>query len=513
MVDILLIFEVHQPYRLRRDFFWGKKEYRKLAKGELFNYYFDHATDGEIFRRAAKKCYLPSNNILLNLIDHYKHEKKQVKVAYSISGVLLEQCERYNKDVLESFKQLSETRRVDFLGQTYYHSISSLYPNKDEFIAQVKLHRKTINELLGYNPSVFENTELIYNNEIAKLIEQQGFNGICTEGAEKIIGQSSPNYLLKAYGTSGLKVILRNYKLADDIGFRFSNKTWSEWPLTAEKYADWLASNNGQYICLFLDYETFGEHHWPETGIHDFLRNLPKEILERENLTMSTPSKVIADHQPENTLDVPEAKTISWADIERSTHSWIGNDMQWAFFAGLRDIEKLVKESEDKNLTDIWRYLQISDHLYYMFTAGGGPGEVHSYFSPYEKPIDAFLASMAVLFDFEHRLRIETLAANEQFDFQTSEAKKGGTGLTALSLTGFHSLLSKTPIRSIEFHRKRGDFEKWFEQSLRDKTLAAEARRVNRSDLTGEKYVHELRKVVQNHIEFQKKTFQKMGYG
>ena len=512
MVDVLLVFEVHQPYRFRQDFFWGKREFRKLAKDELFDHYFDQKTDGEIFRRASAKCYLPSNDILLKIIDEYKHEKKDVKVAYSLSGVFLEQCERLDKDVLESFKQLAETGKVDFLSQTYYHSLSSLYPGEEEFTAQVNLHRKTVNELLGHTPTVFENTELIYNNEIAKSVEQLGFNGICTEGAERIIGPNSSNQLLSAKGCSKLKVILRNYKLTDDVGFRFSNKTWSGWPLTAEKYADWLASTNGQYVCIFLDYETFGEHQWPETGIHDFLRKLPAEILNRENLTLSTPSKAIAKHKSLGVLDVPESKTVSWADIERSTHSWIGNDMQWAFFAGVRDLEKLVKESEDKSLTDIWRYLQISDHLYYMFTAGGGPGEVHSYFSPYAKPIDAFLTSMAVLMDFEQRLRVETYAANEQFDFQISEGKSGDTGLSALSLIGFFELLSKAPLRSIKFHRGRGDFEKWIEHSLRDKLLADKIRVVNESDLEGKLLVSELRKVIQSHMVMRKDWFRKMGY-
>jgi alpha-amylase len=510
--DILLVFEVHQPYRFRRDFFWGKREFRKLAKSELFDSYFDHLTDREIFKRASTKCYLPSNSILLKLIDEFKHEKKEVRVAYSISGVFLEQCERFDRDVLDSFKQLSETGRVEFLGQTYYHSLSSLYPIKDEFIAQINQHRSAVSDLLGYSPNVFENTELIYNNEVAKLVEQQGFNGICTEGAERIIGSSSPNQLLSANRCNDLRVILRNYKLTDDVGFRFSTKTWSEWPLTAEKYADWLASTSGQYICIFLDYETFGEHHWPETGIHDFLRGLPGEILKKENLTMSTPSRVIESHKPVGVLDVPESKTVSWADIERSTDSWIGNDMQWAFFAGVRDIERLVKECGDKGFTNIWRYLQISDHLYYMFTSGGGPGVVHSYFSPYAKPIDSFLTSMAVLMDFEHRLKIETLAANEQFEFQTSEGEAGGTGLSILSLVGFYDLLASVPPRSIEFHRRRGDFEKWCELSLRDKMLADKIRDVNQSDLKGKELVFELKRVIQSHIAQQKKCLRKMGY-
>ncbi len=227
---------------------------------------------------------------------------------------------------------------------------------------------------------------------------------------------------------------------------------------------------------------------------------------------MSTPSKVIERHKPVGVLDVPESKTVSWADIERSTDSWIGNDMQWAFFAGVRDIEKLVKERGDSGFTDIWRYLQISDHLYYMFTSGGGPGVVHSYFSPYAKPIDSFLTSMAVLMDFEHRLKIETFAANEQFDFQTSEGKGGTTGLSVLSLTGFSNILASVPRRSIEFHRRRGDFEKWFELSLRDKMLADKIRGVNQSDLKGGEFVLELRRIIQSHMTQQIECLRKMGY-
>ncbi len=512
MIDILLVFEVHQPFRFRRDFFWGKREFRKLKKSELFEHYFDLKTDEEIFKRASRKCYQPSNDILLKLIDEHKHGKKDVRVAFSISGVFLEQCERFNKDVLEGFKQLSNTGRVEFLGQTYYHSLASLYPNKDEFVAQVEEHRNTVKELLGYNPKVFENTELIYNNGIARSVEQLGFKGMCTEGAERIIGSNSPNQLLEANGCEGLRVILRNYKLTDDIGFRFSTQSWSEWPLTVEKYVNWLASNNGQYICIFLDYETFGEHHWPETGIHDFLRKLPGEIISRKNLVLSTPTKVISDHEPTGILDVPESKTVSWADIERSTDSWIGNDMQWAFFSEVRDIEKLIKESGDAKFTKLWRYFQISDHLYYMFTAGGGPGEVHSYFSPYAKPIDAFITSQAAFMDLEQRLKTETFAANETFNYQTGEGKEGSTGFTILSLIGFNDSLSKVPLRSIEFHRKRGDFEVWVEQSLRDIALADKIHEVNAKDLGGEKIRLELKKVVKQHITMLRTNLREMGY-
>ena len=284
MTDIVLVFEVHQPHRLKRSVFWENKIFKRQKKAELFNYYFDSETDRRIFLRAAKKCYFPSNQILLDLIDQYKTERRQVKLAFSISGVFLEQCEMFSRDLLESFKQLAETGNVEFLEQTYYHSIASLYPEKDEFTEQVKLHRDITKCLLGYEPTVFENTELLYNNTIAKMVENLGYKGIYTEGVEKILHEKSPNYLYTPRGSKKIRVLLRNYKLTDDIGFRFSARWWSEFPLTADKYARWLASTEGQLINIFPDYETFGEHHWPETGIHNFLKHLPEEIMKWGNL-------------------------------------------------------------------------------------------------------------------------------------------------------------------------------------------------------------------------------------
>ena len=512
MTDVLLVFEVHQPFRLRRDYFWGSRAFKKLDKGELIDSYFDLAADENIFKRASDKCYLPSNRILLDAIDEHKDEARDVRVAFSISGVFLEQCEKFNKDVLESFKQLAETDRVEFLGQTYYHSLSSLYPDRLEFVEQVNAHRSAVKELLGYEPKVFENTELIYHNEIAKTVENLNFNGIFTEGADRIVGSESPNQVFKAKGCESLKVLLRNYKLTDDVGFRFSNKEWKEYPLTAEKYADWLSNTPGQCVCIFLDYETFGEHHWPDTGIHDFLRKLPVEILSRKNLTMSTPTKVLASHKPTRILNVPHVETVSWADIERSTHSWIGNDMQWAFYSKVMETEQLVKELNDPEYTKIWRYMQISDHLYYMFTAGGGPGVVHSYFSPYAKPFEAFLSAQAVLMDYTQRLRTEANAANQPFIFRTAMGEKGETGTSSLSLKGFIRALETVPLPSIEFHRDRGDFESWIEHSLRIDTLAEEIRKVNASKLSSENIRVQLVKTISSYISKPDKIHRKMDH-
>jgi alpha-amylase len=487
LTDIVLVFEVHQPHRLRRKVFWENKVFKRLNKEELFDYYFDNENDKEIFRRAARKCYFPSNQILLDLIDAHKTERRPVKVSFSVSGVFLEQCEMFEKDLLESFRQLAETHRVEFLDQTYYHSISSLYPEKNEFIEQVKLHRDTIKSLLGYEPTVFENTELLYNNAIARMVENLGYKGIFTEGVERILHEKSPNYLYTPKGSRKIRVFLRNYKLTDDIGFRFSARWWSEYPLTADKYARWLASTEGDCINIFPDYETFGEHHWPETGIHDFLRHLPEEILKWGNLQMSTPSEVVEKHAPAGEIDVPEkGGTVSWADIERDSSGWLGNIMQWAYYTSLRRMEPIVHEADDAEFLKLWRCFQTSDHLYYMFTAGGGPGEVHSYFSPYESPMDAFAVANALLFDFESRLRLATLTANEPFLFHTGTGEENFTGVMSWSLKGFVKALRTVDVKALEFHNRRGDFEPWAENSLQDKDFARDLGKAKAGKLKGE---------------------------
>jgi alpha-amylase len=495
MTDIVFVFEVHQPHRLRRNLFWEGKVFRRLSKAELFDYYFDNEVDREIFKRAARKCYFPSNQILLDVIDRHKHEHKQVKVSFSISGVFLEQCEMFDKDLLESFRQLSASGRVEFLNQTYYHSIASLYPEKEEFIEQAKMHRQTVKDLLGYTPHVFENTELLYNNTIAKTVESIGYKGIYTEGVEKILGEKSPNYIYTPKGTKKIRVLLRNYKLTDDIGFRFSARWWPEWPLTADKYARWLATTKGECINIFPDYETFGEHHWPETGIHSFLQHLPDEILKFDHLQMATPSEVVDKHASAGEIDVPEAGgTVSWADIQRDQSGWLGNVMQWAYYTTLRRLEPLIKEAEDDEFLRLWRDFQTSDHLYYMFTAGGGPGEVHSYFSPFESPMDAFVAAQTLLNDFEARLRMAILTANEPFLFYTGVGKEYYTGTMAWSLRGFIKALDEVSSEAIEFHVGNGDFESWAQSSLKDQNLASKIKEINDSGEKGEK----LRKAMVN---------------
>ncbi len=501
MTDIAFTFEVHQPHRLRRKLFWEGKIFSRLGQKELFNYYFDNESDREIFNRAARKCYYPSNQILLDSIDSHKHDQKQVKFSFSISGVFLEQCEMFDPDLLETFKQLADTKRVEFLNQTYYHSIASLYPDKEEFIAQALMHRQIVRDLLGCAPNVFENTELLYNNAIAKTVEALGYKGIYTEGVEKILGEKSPNYVYTPKDAKKIRILLRNYKLTDDIGFRFSARWWPEWPLTADKYAGWLACTPGECITIFPDYETFGEHHWPETGIHSFLQHLPEEILKFDNLQMATPSEVVARHTPAGEIDVPEAKgSVSWADVQRDQTGWLGNVMQWAYYTALRRLEPLIKEADDAEWLRLWRDFQTSDHLYYMFTAGGGPGEVHSYFSPYESPMDAFAVAQALLNDFEARLRLSILTANEPFLFHTASGKEHYTGIMVWSLKGFIKAIKEVNPEAIEFHNQNGDFESWAQNSLKDQKLASQMTKLKDSEEKGE----ELRQTI---VDFAKKRY------
>jgi len=288
VTDICFIFEVHQPFRLNRNFHQDLLTRQSVTKEDLFNLYFDNKLNRYIFDRAAEKCYFPSNSIILEQINRYKNDLKKFKVAYGISGVFLEQCELWNPDLLDSFKELAKSGCVEFLNQPYYHSLASLYGiDRTEFIEQIGMHRKLMKDLFNYEPKVVENTECLYNNAIAKTVEGLGYEATVTEGVERILDWRSPNHVYRARD-SRLRVLLRNYSLSDDIGFRFSSTWWEEWPMSAEKYASWLAATSGQAIILFVDYETFGEHHWPESGIHEFLRWLPGEVIKWDHLNWCT---------------------------------------------------------------------------------------------------------------------------------------------------------------------------------------------------------------------------------
>jgi alpha-amylase len=397
MASVCFYFQVHQPYRLR--------DYTIFDNGTD---YFDEDKNAEICRKVAHKCYLPTNQLLLELIEKYQGK---IRVAFSTTGTALEQFQQYTPAVLDSFQQLAATGCVEFLSETYYHSLSFLY-SRDEFIEQVEAHQQLIRDLFGQNPRVFRNTELVYNNSLAETIEQiGGFDAIITEGADHILGYRSPNFVYRPPNCGSLKLLLKNYRLSDDIAFRFSNRHWSEWPLKADKFSSWInaINGNGFVVNLFIDYETFGEHQWQDTGVFEFMRHLPHEILKHPDNDFKTPSQVAQDYDAVDVVDVPEL--VSWADTERDLSAWLGNPMQQNAIEELYKLERSVKKLSDidpilqkdckmgthNDILTSWRRLQTSDHFYYMCTKFFADGDVHKYFNPYESPYDSFINFMNVL--------------------------------------------------------------------------------------------------------------------
>ena len=383
--SICLYFQVHQPTRLRL--------YRFFDIGKDSHYYDDFA-NRTILRRIAQKCYLPMNELLLESI---KKNKGKLKLAFSISGSALEQFDRYAPEVIESFRKLAETGCVEFLCETYNHSLASLISNQ-EFEHQVNKHKAAIEQYFGVTPKTFRNTELIYSDAIGKMAYDLGFKTVLTEGARHIMGWKNPNYIYSNDFAPNQKLLLRNYSLSDDIAFRFSNRGWSEWPLTAEKYVDWLRAAEGEIVNLFMDYETFGEHQGAECGIFEFMRALPDLIAKDKDLEFVTPQRAVTKHKPVAALSVPQP--ISWADEERDTSAWLGNELQQDAFNKLYGLEEKLSILNDPALWGDYGRLQESDHLYYMCTKFFSDGEVHKHFNPYDTPYEAFINYMNVLSDF-----------------------------------------------------------------------------------------------------------------
>ena len=389
MVSVCFYFQVHQPFRMSR--------YQVFDIGTGKNY-FDEDRNKAVMYKVAEKCYLPANRVLLGLLNN----NPRFKISFSFSGVFLEQCEKYCPKVLESFQELVKTGQVEVLAETYYHSLSFLY-SEEEFVEQVKLHETKIKNLFGMKPKVFRNTELIYNNALAKKVESMGYKAVVLEGWDNILGWRSPNFVYKPVN-SNIPLLLKNYKLSDDIAFRFSNKSWNEHPLSVEKYAQWVnaINGNGNTVNLFMDYETFGEHQWESTGIFEFLRHLPDEILKHPDNDFKFPSEVASDYPSVGELDVHNP--LSWADVERDVSAWLGNEMQTSAIHKLYALEKDIKEIDDPKLLEDWRKLQTSDHFYYMCTKWFNDGDVHKYFSPYESSYDAFIYFMNIFKDLKVRV-------------------------------------------------------------------------------------------------------------
>ncbi len=417
MTSVVFYFQVHQPFRLRR-----------YTVFDTDPFYFDNDKNRQICEKVAEKCYRPATSLLLDLV---KRHKGRFRISYAMTGVVLDQLEAFCPDVLDLFKRLADTGCCEFIGETYHHSLSFLY-SREEFTEQVNLHTKRIQELFGQTPRVFRNTELIYNNDLAHFIHsmqdesgQPRWKGIICEGVDGILGFRSPNYVYRpphtGQGPDGrpFAALLKNYRLSDDIAFRFSNRAWAEWPLSAERFAHWVNQINGDgYLCnLFMDYETFGEHQWADTGIFQFLEALPEKVFDINpgHNHFNTPSEAIDQFDPIGDYDVPHM--ISWADTERDLTAWLGNAMQSNALQETYRLERPLKRrlaeaikagdeheiSEARHALNDWRKLTTSDHFYYMCTKYWADGDVHKYFSPYDSPYDSYINFMNVLDNVRQR--------------------------------------------------------------------------------------------------------------
>lgn len=410
MRSICFYFQVHQPYRL--------KQYRFFDIGKD-HYYYDDYQNSYLARRIADKCYIPMNNVLLDLINKYG---PRFKISFSISGTALDQFQEYTPDVIESFKKLAATGSVEFMAETYAHSLSAL-KSKEEFKKQLEHQSSMIENLFGQKPKTFRNTELIYSDEIGNMVSELGYETMLTEGAKQILAWKSPNYVYTNAINPKLKLLLKNYQLSDDIAFRFSQRSWDGWPLTAEKYVDWLnqIDQKEEVVNLFMDYETFGEHQWEDTGIFDFMKALPEKVFQNTNFGFQTPSEVAETHQAVGSVHVPHP--ISWADEERDLTAWLGNELQDEAFDKLYNLEEKIKQINNPQIIRDWELLQTSDHFYYMCTKWFSDGDVHKYFNPYGSPYESFINYMNVFSDFSIRVdnELNRLNVNSKSDKEQSK--------------------------------------------------------------------------------------------
>ncbi|MFI5271177.1 MAG: glycoside hydrolase family 57 protein [Candidatus Saccharimonadales bacterium] len=391
---IVLYLHVHQPFRIRH--------YTVFDSGADHNYfgaaYDDNTSNERIVKKVAEKSYIPTNRHLLQLL----RENPGFKLSLSITGTVLEQLEMWSPEALDSFKELAATGRVEIVAETYHHSLAFFY-SRSEFEIQVDMHKRKIQELFGQTPRVFRNTELAYNNDLAYWAEGAGYKGILAEGWDPILGWRSPNYVYRPSYTENIRLLMKNYKLSDDVAFRFGDSNWAEYPLTADKFSHWISEDpDGSNFNLFMDYETFGEHQWHESGIFGFLEHLPKEWLKSPDHSFMTVSEVIDSFDPVGQVDVPQ--TVTWADTERDLSAWLGNSMQSTAINSLYSLQQQILDTGDLALIEDWRKLQTSDHFYYMCTKWFNDGDIHAYFSPYATPYEAYMNFMNAYRDIQYRL-------------------------------------------------------------------------------------------------------------
>ncbi len=403
---LCLYFQVHQPIRLRKYHFFDIGKNRD---------YYDDFANRTITRKVAERCYLPANRMMLDLIKKYG---KNFKVSFSITGLAIEQFQMYAPEVIDSFKELAATGSVEFLAETYSHSLACLMDEK-EFRQQVKRHTALMKSLFGVKPVTFRNTELIYSDEIGEMVAGMGYTTMLTEGARHILGWKSPNYVYTNSVNPKLKLLLKNFRLSDDIAFRFSDRDWDQWPLTADKFAGWLNNADGEIVNLFMDYETLGEHQGADTGIFDFFSSLPEQVFKFSDFEFLTPCEAAVKHQPIAPLHVPYP--ISWADEERDLTAWLGNELQNEAFEELYKTGNKVYNLKDEALMRDFDRLQASDHFYYMCTKLFSDGAIHQYFTPYDTPYEAFINYMNVLSDFI--LRVEHAVTKTQNKVEKAKMK------------------------------------------------------------------------------------------
>ncbi len=425
MPSVCFYFQVHQPYRIKKFSVFdigNDSEYFNDDSGSSLN-------NKLILERVSMKSYLPTNAILLDLLK--KHHG--FKVSFSFSGVFLEQIEKDFPEVVESFQKLVSIGRVEILSETYYHSLSFLY-SRPEFDFQVKKHAKLIKKLFGVVPKVFRNTEFIFSNELASHVEKMGYQAILAEGADHILDWRSPNFVYTPLGCNKIKLLLKNYRLSDDIAFRFSEKSWKDYPLDAPKFAQWISRHNGEgeLVNLFMDYETFGEHQWEHSGIFNFLKRLPEEILNHPDNNFVTPSEAVCRYCPKGELDFPHY--VSWADNERDLSAWLSNDLQKDSFEKVYAMESAVMATKDEKIIENWRKMQISDHFYYMCTKWFSDGDVHKYFNPYESPYEAFISFANAMSDL--RLRVKKSLKNKKIKIANENKLSKFSGFERLEKVG-----------------------------------------------------------------------------
>lgn len=391
---IALYLHVHQPYRIRQYSVFD------IANNHAYfdTDYDDRTSNERIIHKVAEKSYLPTNQRLLQLLEAHP----EFRISMSITGTVIEQLERWAPHVLQTFKDLTATGRVEIVAETFHHSLAFFYA-RDEFEAQVQMHKEKVQQVFGQTPQVFRNTELAYNNDLAYWADKAGYKGILAEGWDKVLGWRSANFVYRPPYTENIRLLMKNYRLSDDIAFRFGDRNWSGWPLTADKFAGWLnQSSDAQVYNLFMDYETFGEHQWEASGIFDFLDHLPGEWLKTSGNSFMTVSEAIDAFDPVDTVDVPN--TITWADTERDLSAWLGNGMQSCAIQALYDLKDAILNTGNLALIEDWRRMQTSDHFYYMCTKWFNDGDIHAYFSPYENPYDAYMAFMNTYHDLRYRL-------------------------------------------------------------------------------------------------------------